>query len=86
MKPYRVFLRLEGRRALVVGGGKVVAAKLPAFSGLPWSRWVHASSSTQAMSVVMLIRRWILDPDRDHELSCPSEARGAFVKRASSAM
>lgn len=30
MKPYPVFLRLEGRRALLVGGGSVAAAKLPA--------------------------------------------------------
>jgi siroheme synthase-like protein len=30
MKPYPVFLRLEGRRVLLVGGGKVAAAKLPA--------------------------------------------------------
>ena len=30
MKSYPVFLRLEGRRALLVGGGRVAAAKLPA--------------------------------------------------------
>lgn len=30
MKPYPVFLRLEGRRVLLVGGGSVAAAKLPA--------------------------------------------------------
>jgi siroheme synthase-like protein len=30
MKPYPVFLHLEGRRVLLVGGGKVAAAKLPA--------------------------------------------------------
>jgi len=30
MKPYPVSLRLEGRRVLLVGGGKVAAAKLPA--------------------------------------------------------
>lgn len=30
MKSYPVFLRLEGRRVLLVGGGKVAAAKLPA--------------------------------------------------------
>jgi len=30
MRPYPVFLRLEGRRVLLVGGSKVAAAKLPA--------------------------------------------------------
>ena len=30
MKSYPVFLRLEGRRVLLVGGSKVAGAKLPA--------------------------------------------------------
>ncbi len=30
MRPYPVFLRLEGRRVLLLGGSKVAAAKLPA--------------------------------------------------------
>jgi uroporphyrin-III C-methyltransferase/precorrin-2 dehydrogenase/sirohydrochlorin ferrochelatase len=95
MKSYPVFLRLEGRRALIVGGGKAAAAKLPALieAGARVAVVAPAISPELAHPGVELRRRpfspddlegvfFVVSaapPEVNRAVAAAAEARGLFV-------
>lgn len=92
---FPTFLKLDGRRVVLVGGGRVAAAKLPALVGAGAAVVVVAPDICPEIEAarVTIVRRefqpadlddaWFVvaaaTPDANREVAAAAEARGLFV-------